>query len=457
MAKKFNIAELVPEAARVSDSDPSQIVDIPLHKIIANGRNFYGVRDVEALADSIKLNGLLEPLIVYPYGNTAGLYRLISGHRRLAALQLNKAETAPCRVVEKPASSAREDLMLISANGQRTKTGAEIALEAEKMTAALISLKKEGAELPGRLRDIVADALGTSSTALARKQVIDKGLKVPGFRQAWESGKMGETVAYELARLPEKQQYEALDHLIDAGVNYQTADIKSVQRIKRKVEAGESTSQDLAVAAEKLGIRCPDGDYSPLLSYLVRRALSSDGVLDRVRASATKAEAVEVLHHWGLQHSSTGGMPVCRDCDPGGMTITRPIRRRLKWPEVWELLALDAMRGGSAVSESDRKTEKKTAEPRTETVCCPDPMTAPAVTVSDQKWRSCRDDPPEGWQLAFTVEIYHAPPHASYDIELMQYHDGKWWGVYDASDDEMDCDDSWWIPAPPMPPEVWKI
>ena len=214
MAKKFNLAEYVkPES--VSDSDHSRIVEIPLSKIIANSRNFYGVRDVEALADSIRLNGLLEPLIVYPYGSAAGLYRLISGHRRLAALQLNKAESAPCRIVDKPASLAREDLMLIGANGQRTKTGPEVAEEAKRMTDALLALKKEGVELPGRLRDIVAETLGVSSTALARKKVINDGLKVPGFRQAWEAGKMGETVAYELAQLPSEKQYEALDQMID--------------------------------------------------------------------------------------------------------------------------------------------------------------------------------------------------------------------------------------------------
>ena len=346
MAKKFNLAEFLPEG--VSKSDPSQVVEIPLAKLIANSRNFYGVRDVEALADSIALNGQLEPLIVYPYG-TAGLFRVLSGHRRLAALQMNKAESALCRVVEKPESSAREDLMLMAANGQRVKTGAEIAAEAERMTRALVQLRKDGAELPGRLRDLVADALGTSSTSLARKKVIDKQLKVPGFRQAWKDGKMGESVAYELARiLPEENQYKALDMLIDEGVDYAKADIKTVQRIKRKVEQGESPAQDLAAAAEKLGIKCPAGDYSPLLAYLVREALTGDRVLELVRGAESKAHALEYLHRFGLSHSSTGGMAVCRDADPGGLTITRPIRRRLKWPEVWELIALDTMQRASA-------------------------------------------------------------------------------------------------------------
>ena len=354
MAKKFNLAEFIqPEA--VSDSDPMSIREIPLPKIIANGRNLYGVRDVEDLADSIKLNGLLEPLIVYPYGSSAGLYRVISGHRRLAALQLNKAEAAPCRVVDPPKSTAWEDLQIIGANAQRVKTGAEIAAEAERMTAALVALKKEGAEIPGRLRDVVADAMGTSSTALARKKVIQKQLVVPGFKQAWEAGKMGETVAYELARLPEKNQYAALDLLIDAGMDYKTADIKTVQRIKRKVEQGESPAQDLAAAAEKLGIECPEGDYSPLLAYLVAATVPSE-VKTMVRDAESKAEGLAILHDFGLTHSGTGGMDVFHEADPGGLTITKPIRRRLKWPEVWELIALDTMQRASAWLPEKKKT-----------------------------------------------------------------------------------------------------
>jgi ParB family chromosome partitioning protein len=391
MAKKFNLAEYV-KAEGVSDSDPARIVEIPLSKIIANSRNFYGVRDVEALADSIKLNGLLEPLIVYPYGSAAGLYRLISGHRRLAALQLNKAEAAPCRIVAKPASAAREDLMLISANGQRTKTGPEVAAEAQRMTDALLALKKEGVELPGRLRDIVAEALGVSSTALARKKVINDGLKVPGFRQAWESGKMGETVAYELAQLPSEKQYEALDRLIDAGVNYETADIKTVQRIKRKVEAGESTKQDLAAEAEKRGIACPEGDYSPLLAALVREAIPSWERWD-VLECPTKAAGVDLLHQFGLtRHSSSGGA-IWFDSDPQALTLQRPICKRIKWPEVWELLALDAMQRQAV--EAPAEDEKKPALVKLKDIA----VKNAGPCCGPDGWRLCSRSTPDEGQL----------------------------------------------------------
>lgn len=386
MTKRFSLAEYI-KTEPVSDSDPARIVEIPLSKIIANSRNFYGVRDVEALADSIKLNGLLEPLIVYPYGSSAGLYRLISGHRRIAALQLNKAETAPCRIVAKPASAAREDLMLISANGQRTKTGAEVAAEAQRMTDALLALKKEGVELPGRLRDIVAETLGVSSTALARKKVINDGLKVPGFRQAWESGKMGETVAYELAQLPSEKQYEALDQLIDAGVSYETADIKTVQRIKRKVEAGESTKQDLAAEAEKRGIQCPEGDYTPLLAALVADAIPPSW-RKGLRSCRTKAEGLEHLHRFGFGHHSSYGGSVCYDSDPQALTLKKPICRRIKWAEVWELLALWDMHGAN----SPKVAEDAGGPSRT-----PAPTREPGAAAAPEGWHKCSTDtPPEG-------------------------------------------------------------
>lgn len=405
MAKKFNLAEFLPEG--VSKSDPSQVVEIPLAKLIANSRNFYGVRDVESLADSIALNGQLEPLIVYPYG-AAGLYRVLSGHRRLAALQMNKAESALCRVVEKPESAAREDLMLMAANGQRVKTGAEIAAEAERMTRALIQLRKDGAELPGRLRDLVADALGTSSTSLARKKVIDKQLKVPGFRQAWKDGKMGESVAYELARiLPEENQYKALDMLIDEGVDYAKADIKTVQRIKKRIEAGESTKQDLHAEAEKRGIQIRDEDFSPLLAALVADAFPASW-RKGLRSCRTKAEGLEHLHRFGCTYESTGGRAVNYHCDPGGLTIDTPIKHRIKWPEVWELLALDTMQRQAVEAPAEDEKQPALAKLKKDAGgASPAPTRKTAAGAAPDGWQRCGvgDPPAEGQLVCLMMDV----------------------------------------------------
>lgn len=436
MAKKFNLAEFVqPEA--VSESDPMTIREIPLPKIIANGRNLYGVRDVEDLAESIELNGLLEPLIVYPYGNAAGLYKVISGHRRLAALQLNKAETVPCRVVDKPKSAAWEDLLIINANRQRVKTGAEIAAEAERMTAALVALKKEGAEIPGRLRDVVADAMGTSSTALARKRVIQKQLAVPGFKQAWEAGKMGETVAYELARLPEKDQYAALDLMIDAGVDYKSADIKTVQKIKRRVEQGESPAQELAAAAEKLGIECPESDYSPLLAHLVREALPKYVLWD-VLDCRSKAAGVDRLHKFGFGHQCAGSAaPVCFNSDPGGINLTKPIGRRIKWAEVWELLALDAMQRQAVELPAEDEKDPSPVRP---------PVRDDRTAEISPAWKT--GEPTREGRYICVADVHGGPR----EFSDCRWKDGGWW-VFDRPAIKSFKVVGWW-PLPERTEEV---
>jgi len=317
--------------------------ELPLEKIWQNRLNFYGIRDVEALADSIRMDGLMDPLVVYEV-EPGGPWRLISGHRRWAALHTLNAETALCRVVPKPESEAAETLMLIQANSTgRVLTPLEVAMQAEKMTAALVQRKKEGAEITGRLRDIVADAMGLSPTALARKKVIKDKLAVPGFRQAWDSGKMPETVAYELAQLPRDDQYKALDLIIDTGKNYESVDIKTVQKVKRQIENGESSKQDLYVEAEKRGIPIRDDDLSPLLAELVAEAIP-ESWKKGLRTCRTKAEALEHLHRFGFRHEGGAGGLVDWEADPQALTIKRPITRRIKWSDVWELLALHALR-----------------------------------------------------------------------------------------------------------------
>ena len=339
-----DVAEMFENAKKKDEGAEGEILrEIQLDDIWQNPLNFYGIRDVEELAESIKLNGLLDPLVVYPL--PGGKYCLISGHRRWAALHILNAETALCRVVAKPESAAAETLMLIQANSTgRVLTPLEIAMQAEKMTAALIQRRKEGVEFSGRTRDIVADALGISPTALARKKVIKDRLAVPGFRQAWERGKLPEAAAYELAQLPQDDQYKALDLIIDAGKNYESVDIKTVQKVKRQIENGESTKQDLYVEAEKRGIPIKDEDFSPLLAELVAEALP-EICQAGLRTCRTKAAGLALLHQFGFRHESRYGPGgVCYDSDPQALTITRPIRKRIKWSDVWDLLALAAMR-----------------------------------------------------------------------------------------------------------------
>ena len=225
---KVDVAAILSgQLAKVSDSD-TPVKLIPLAQIHSNPRNFYPrVENLEDLEESIQANGLLEPLTVVP--DESGGYRLISGHNRFAALRrIHSAkyeDGVPCLVL--PAMDEHVELAaIIEANRQRVKTQALLAEEAEKLTQAYMARKRAGENLPGRIRDRVAEAMQISKTKLANLNAIRNGIKVTGIMARWERDEIPEAAALEIARLPVEAQYRLLDWVIDGHHNYSMRDVK---------------------------------------------------------------------------------------------------------------------------------------------------------------------------------------------------------------------------------------
>lgn len=220
--RKFNVMDVLGEQlAGVADT----MMEIPVDDIRDNPRNFYPTPDpqtLRALADSIRANGLLEPPTVVPAGD--GTYRLISGHSRLAAIRSmwedvteadwTRFSKVLCRVLP-PMSEGQEQAAVIEANRQRVKSNALLADEAEKLTAAYIKRREAGEELPGRIRDYVAEALQVKATKIANLSAIKNGLKVPGLVERWKQDEIPEAAALQIARMDIDEQYRLLDWIID--------------------------------------------------------------------------------------------------------------------------------------------------------------------------------------------------------------------------------------------------
>ena len=225
MAKKFNLAALVPEMEAVSNSDTPRITMIPITELRPNGGNFYDTSNFEDLADSIELNGLLEPLCVFRRGQGTGSYVIFSGHRRFKALRLlyeksgfEKWAEVPCIVFPDPHDANRETVMLIHANSTgRVLSNWEKAQQARRLKEALVAMREGGAELPGRIRDLVAEEMQMSASKLARLEAIGKNLTEVRFAKAWREGRLNESVAYELSKLPKERQKEAWDEYLRCG------------------------------------------------------------------------------------------------------------------------------------------------------------------------------------------------------------------------------------------------
>jgi ParB family chromosome partitioning protein len=219
--KPFSIADYVqPDDVSNLDhpAESAKVIEIPIDDICCNDKNFYDTSNIDELVKSIALNGLLEPVIVKPdvcspqFRNGKQFYRLISGHRRfLSFKRLNEEEpekwaTIPA-IVREPKNEIVEELMLIEANrATRVLSSADTLKQAERYKALLVELKEQGVEIPGRLRDVVAEAMNISASRLARLEVIKKGL-CPELMTDFEAGRLNESSAYATAqRLPQSKQ-----------------------------------------------------------------------------------------------------------------------------------------------------------------------------------------------------------------------------------------------------------
>ena len=201
----LDLAQLLKDVPKL-DTTREQIEYIRLDLIDEDPNNFYQLSDIDNLAANIQLCGLQQPIRVRPIPET-DRYMIVSGHRRRKALEMLAADDperwaeAPCIIEADEASPALQQLRLIYANANtRTMTSAEVSEQAVQVEKLLYQLKEEGYEFPGRMRDHVAQAVGASKSKLARLKVIRENLSF-SWQPAWKDGKIGESVAYELAQL----------------------------------------------------------------------------------------------------------------------------------------------------------------------------------------------------------------------------------------------------------------
>lgn len=235
MAKKFNLAELMGEAVSKSNTGEMQVEQIPLAEIEENENNSYAQNDIDALAESIKVIGLQQPLVVRR--KTEGGYLLLAGHRRRNALALLDRKTAPCIVLDADLDPSLQVLILhwtnTMARGGGGLTAEYTGQAAKEIEAALKDLQARGVvELPGKLRSYVAEVLKTSESQIARAKAIDNGLT-----KAWQGDfkchRINDSAAYELSQCDADLQRELHGAYKD---RYWSLDSKKIRAHRKAAE-----------------------------------------------------------------------------------------------------------------------------------------------------------------------------------------------------------------------------
>jgi len=351
---EVNVAAVLRAQLKPAGSDTLQYIDVM--EIHRNGKNFYpalSLPERETLQESIEANGLLEPLTVVQ-DKLLGGYRLISGHNRLWALQnlhaaceTDKWQMAPCRVLP-DLTEAQEQCAIIEANRQRKKDAQTLAEEARRLTEAYVKRKEAGEELPGRIRDRVAEALQVSSTKLAQLNAIKENLCVPGFKRDWEERRMNESVAYEISKLPQEQQYRLLDWSID---NHRTP---TVQDVKKFAAGGPTYRSKIEMDTYLEQRAAEDVEFFEALK-LCGHMLVRGGIFDGIKTRREGFEALKMNH----RHHGWGGGDTDGEGGPKGLSLKKEGGKRVErsWIETWDMLACIALEEyGKAQSQEPKQT-----------------------------------------------------------------------------------------------------
>lgn len=225
MAKTLNVGKILSASVSNLNTPAMQIVEIPLDKLLDNEGNFFKVEDVQELADDIEMSGLENPLTVCEAEN--GYYRIVAGHRRRKALEQIGKTSAPC-IIKAYADADSEEVALIQSNlTARELTYYEKMLAVVRLEEALRRMKENGTELPGRLRDHLAEKSGESASAVHRMTYIYKHLS-PELMEGLRQEKINESIAYELANSPESVQTE-FEQRLARGETFRAQDVKKVR------------------------------------------------------------------------------------------------------------------------------------------------------------------------------------------------------------------------------------
>lgn len=256
----FDVSSIFAQQVQaVSKSDTGrELVQADIDDLVGNDANFYAVDEdkLEELKNSIALSGIMDPPTATRTED--GKYRLISGHRRTAAVRaLVKEGREDLRkvpvFVRSPRSAAMEELELIMANSTaRVLTSAEISKAAQRVERLLYDLKEQGVEFPGRMRDHVAEACNVSKTKLANLHMIEENL-TSDFKAQWAAGKLPDATALELARCDFTLQQRLYDAFARTKEFPTSAGIVQVRELSEKGATWHPSNR----------FRCPDGKWCP--------------------------------------------------------------------------------------------------------------------------------------------------------------------------------------------------
>ena len=247
----------------------TEIVNMSVGSIVPNLKNPYKYRDedMKLLEDSIRENGIIQPLMVRK-DCKADVYEIISGHRRfLAATRLEMTEVP---VVVLDITKEESDIILVDSNLHR-----EHILHSEKAFA--YKMKMDALKKQGKRTDLTSDQVGPklsagelsdTDSASQVKRYIRLTKLIPKLLAMVDENKISFSVGVELSYLTKTEQTNLFDFI---EKELCTPSLSQAQKLKKLSQEGKLNSEEISSimkqpkANQVVTVKIPDDKISKYL------------------------------------------------------------------------------------------------------------------------------------------------------------------------------------------------
>lgn len=233
--------------------------------LIPSEENFYNTEKLERLKQSIKLLGILQPLLIE---NRDGKDYVIAGHcRRKCCIDLinegnEKFSRIPC--VYKTSSELEQDagqeddivrqIMIIQANCYRDKSDWEKMTEFLKMESLVKELRKK-VSMQGKTRDILREVSKISGSQQERYHSINANL-CEQLMSEFKEDRIKISVAHEASKLNKDYQKQACKLYAETGI----LTLNDIKELSRQQEAEKGIPGQMTIETATGQNRPPEDD-----------------------------------------------------------------------------------------------------------------------------------------------------------------------------------------------------
>ncbi len=240
------IGTLIPGAGGSSQEEKVPVAEVEVSKIVPNKyqpRQVFEDKRLEELADSIRVNGVIQPVIVRWLED--GTYELIAGERRWRAAQIVGLKKIPV-VVKEIGDEKSLEIALIENLQRENLNPVEAAQGYQKLLKEFNLTQEEIAARVGKERPTIANYLRLLSLPEKIRDYLSRSLLTPGHAKAI------------LSIADRDEQIRFAEHIVSRGASVREAEVWSKswgvlkKKKKRVIERRDPTLKDVEERLQRI-------------------------------------------------------------------------------------------------------------------------------------------------------------------------------------------------------------